>query len=60
MFKVAIPHKVQGQQALVLETKSRALARSVVLLGLENELTVKVTEEVKPREVKFKGVDSPS
>jgi len=42
---------------LVLKTENRNLMRSLTMLCNENRLECKVTVEVKPREVKFKGVD---
>jgi len=40
-----------------LKTESRALGRALKILARENGLDVVATEEVAPREVKFKGVD---
>ena len=42
---------------LVLQSENRNLMRSLTILCSENGLECKVTVEVKPREVKFKGVD---
>lgn len=47
----------ESNPLITLKTKERRLARSFVLLGKENGLDVKVTEEIAPRPVKFKGVD---
>ena len=57
MYQIKIPHPQQGQAALRLQTENRNLARAAMMLGQENHLAVEVTEEVKPRVVKFKGVD---
>lgn len=57
MFIVTIPHLKEGVPALVLKTQSRKLARAAYELGEENKLVVRVVEEVKPREVKFRGLD---
>lgn len=57
MFHIVIPHNQQGQPALKLKTNTRNLARAARMLGNENGLEVKVTEEVEPRVVKFKDVD---
>uniref|UniRef100_A0A6M3M346 Uncharacterized protein n=1 Tax=viral metagenome TaxID=1070528 RepID=A0A6M3M346_9ZZZZ len=41
---------------LNFKTEVKNLARAAKLLGEENKVEVTVTEEVKPRPVKFKGV----
>ena len=58
MFKIDI-QDCDGNELLVVETTERKLARAMSLLGEENDLKVTVTEEVKPRVLKFKGVEAP-
>ena len=56
MYIITIKTGQQGSPPLKLETISRPLARSCRILCLANKLECEVTEEVKPRPVKFKGV----
>lgn len=57
MYKITIQHHMKDTPALKVNTESRNTARSVALLGKENNLKVEVMVESKPRVVKFKGVD---
>lgn len=56
MFTITILTTL-SKEPLVLMTDVRSQSRIVVLVCKENGLPVEVTEEVKPRIVKFKGVD---
>jgi len=57
MFTVVIPHPEQGQKAIQFKTDNRNVARMAALVGNVAGVVVKVTEEVAPRPVKFKGLD---
>ena len=57
MFTIVIPNPEEGQSPITLHTLKRNLARAARELGNENNMAIEVTEEVKPRVVKFKGVD---
>lgn len=57
MFTIAIPNNDPKGEPIILKTERRNLARAAKELGNENKIVVEVTEEVKPRVVKFKGVD---
>ena len=54
MFQVTF--KLGGQN-LTLKTNDRKVARYTCMFFKENKVPCEVTEELKPREVKFKGLE---
>lgn len=57
MFTVTITNPNDKDFKLELKTEDRKLLKPTLILLGENKLTGVVTEEVKPRTVKIKGVD---
>jgi len=57
MFIAVVKELGAEKEYLVFRSENRNYMRNLQLLCKENKLECEVTEEVKPRVVKFKGVD---
>lgn len=57
MYTVKVKRPEDKEPVLELRTEDRKLLKPAITLLQENKLSCEVTEEVKPRPVKIKGLD---
>jgi len=56
VYILTIKLSKNSEDTLILKTANRSYARFATLLFQQNGMAIEVTEEVVPRQVKFKGV----